>query len=316
MTALALADLRILAVDGGQSATRMVHSTSDTPIETDGVSRSATSDEAFVALAATAWRSAGSPPVDRAVLGMTTGPSAAGQARSLAARIGAELGAAEVWLCDDSVTSHAGALSLGWGVSIVAGTGVACLALPVEGEPSAVGGHGFLLGDEGGAFWIGREGLRAALRATEGRGAPTTLTEAAGRRFGPLDGLAVRVHDEPRPVNAIAQFAADVLAAADDDPVAAAIVAQGANELHGVILAAARGTASGSSRVPLGLGGRLLTEPTPLRRALDGRLAGDRSIAVRTADASPLDGAMLLGRQATPGRYASLVHVWRRDDAS
>ena len=57
--------------------------------------------------------------------------------------------------------------------------------------------------------------------------------------------------------------------------------------------------------------GRLLVDPTPLRVALDARLAGEPTIKPRTADASPLDGAMLLGRQADPGRYAPLVHVWR-----
>ena len=70
------------------------------------------------------------------------------------------------------MTSHAGALSLGWGVSLVAGTGVACLAVPAEGEPRIVGGHGYLLGDEGGAFWIGREGS----------GRPSARPRAGARR--------------------------------------------------------------------------------------------------------------------------------------
>ena len=48
------------------------------------------------------------------------------------------IGADEVWLADDSVTCHAGALSLGWGVSITAGTGVACLVVPETGEPSVL----------------------------------------------------------------------------------------------------------------------------------------------------------------------------------
>lgn len=33
------------------------------------------------------------------------------------------IGAAEAWLADDAVTTHAGALSLGSGVSVTAGTG-------------------------------------------------------------------------------------------------------------------------------------------------------------------------------------------------
>ena len=212
------------------------------------------------------------------------------------------------------MTSHAGALSLGWGVSVVAGTGVACLTVPVDGEPRIVGGHGYLIGDEGGAFWIGREGIRAALRATDGRGASTTLTALAADRFGGLDGLHVRLHDDPRPVDAIARFAADVLAVAETDRVAEAIVHEAATELHTLATAAARVARPAdddAAPVPVALGGRLLVEPTSLRRALDACLAGDATLQPRTADHAPLDGAMLLGRQPTPGRYASLVHTWQ-----
>ena len=249
---------------------------------------------------------------------MTTAPVDPALARALAARVGEAIGAAEVWVCDDAVTSHAGALSLGRGVSLTVGTGVACLVVPEQGEPRVVGGHGYLLGDEGGAFWIGREGLRAALRASEGRADSTSLGDLAARRFGELDSLPVRLHDDARQVDAIARFAPDVLAAAGTDEVAAGIVGDAAAELHGVIEAAVRiAEAPGSDGpVPVGLGGRLLLDRTSLRLALNERLAADRTIeARRTADATPLDGAMLLGRQATPGAYAPLVHAWRRGNA-
>ena len=308
--------LRILAVDGGQSAIRVRLSDGDA-VETDGVSRIADSDARVADAIESAWRSLGSPAVDRAVLGMTTAPADPAQARALAAHVGEAIGAAEVWVCDDAVTSHAGALSLGWGVSLAAGTGVATLVVPERGDPRIVGGHGYLLGDEGGAFWIGREGLRAALRASEGRGEATTLGDRAVRRFGAIDDLPVRLHDDARQVDAIARFATDVLAAAGSDDVAAAIVHEAAAELHGVIGAAARiARAAGSGGpVPVGLGGRLLAQSTPLRHELDRRLAADGTVDARTADATPLDGAMLLGRQPTPGRYASLVQTWRRGDA-
>ena len=107
----------------------------------------------------------------------------------------------EVWLADDAVTAHAGALSLGWGVSVTAGTGVACLAVPPDGAPRVIGGHGYLLGDEGGAFWIGREGLRAVLRAADGRGPSTALAGPASQRFDGLDDLGARVHAADRPVD-------------------------------------------------------------------------------------------------------------------
>ena len=308
--------LRLLAVDGGQSAIRVRSSILADEVAVDGVSRDTTSDARVAAAVQSGWASLGRPAVDRAVLGMTTAPVDPAQARALAARVGEAIGATEVWVCDDAVTSHAGALSLGWGVSLTAGTGVACLVTPEQGAPRVVGGHGYLLGDEGGAFWIGREGLRAALRASEGRGPSTALGELAVRRFGALDSLPVRLHDDARSIDAIARFATDVLSAAGNDDVAARIVAEAAAELHGVIGAAAAiaGVAGTDERVPVGLGGRLLTEPTPLRDALDARLAADPTIVARTADATPLDGAMLLGMQPTPGRYAPLVHTWRPGD--
>ena len=60
---------------------------------------------------------------------------------------------------DDTVTGHIGALSGGDGVSLIVGTGVACFAMAHDRSAVwAVDGKGFLLGDDGGGFWIGRRG--------------------------------------------------------------------------------------------------------------------------------------------------------------
>jgi glucosamine kinase len=303
----------VLAIDGGQSAIRATWSDDPEVIEVPGVSREGKADDRVVEAVESAWRSLGSPTVERAVLGLTTAPTDPARAGALAARVGAAVGAQEVWVSDDAVTNHAGALSCGVGVSLTAGTGVACLVVPERGEPRIVGGHGYLLGDEGGGFWIGRAGIGAALRAAEGRAEPTRLQGLAGARFGPLDQLPVRLHDEQGAVDAIARFSIDVLGAAADDPVATGIVEAAAGELMGVVLAATSIAEAGDTPRPIAvaLGGRLLATPTPLRAALDARLARDPRIRARTADASPLAGAMALGMQPEPGRYAPLVHVWR-----
>jgi len=308
---------RILAIDGGQSAIRARSTEADDVVEVAGVSRDASSEERVVEAVASAWRSLGSPAIDRAVLGLTTAPVDPALAEALARRVGAAIATEEVWVCDDAVTNHAGALSCGWGVSLTAGTGVACLVVPERGDPRIIGGHGYLLGDEGGGFWIGREGLRAALRAAEGRASPTILGDLAAERFGRLDQVPVRLHDEPRSVDVIARFASDVLAAAEEDAAAARIVEEAADELYSVVQAAVEVAepADADGSVPVALGGRLLTAPTRLRTALDARLASDRRIEARTADAAPLVGAMSIGTQPTPGRYASLVHIWRGDAA-
>ena len=304
---------RVLAVDGGQSAIRLRHSRGGGTIEVDGVSRGGDTVQAVVDAVAEGWRRAAFEPVDRVVLGLTTAPADAAGCLRLARLVGAAVGAPEVWVADDAVTAHAGALSLGWGVSVVAGTGVACLAVPRDGAARVVGGHGYLLGDEGGAFWIGREGLRAALRAREGRGDPTSLAAAAEDRFGMLDGLHVRLHDDPRAVNTIAQFAPDVLeAAAAGDGVGARIVEDAVRELIGVARAGVT-AAGGGSGVPVALGGALLQPGTPLRTRLEAVLEAEPPtppFAVRSADGSPLEGALALGLATDPGRYRTLIHTW------
>ena len=174
--------MRVLGVDGGQSGIRLRHSAEDRVTEVEGVSRGEGDVVAAVADAvAQGWRRGGYGAVDRVVLGLTTAPSDPDEADRLATMVAAATGAPEVWVADDAVTSHAGALSMGPGVSVVAGTGVACLALPREREPRIIGGHGFLLGDEGGGFWIGSRGLNAVLRAADGRGEPTALTGGGDR---------------------------------------------------------------------------------------------------------------------------------------
>lgn len=311
--------IAVLGVDGGQSAIRLRHSTEARVVEVDGVSRLEGDTVASVADSIErGWRRGAFAPVERVVLGLTTAPVDGAEADLLCRLVGDATGAAEVWLADDAITGHAGALSLGAGVSVIAGTGVACLAVPERGEPRVLGGHGYLLGDEGGAYWIGRRGLNVVLRGVDRRGAADALATAAERRYGPLGDLHVRLHSIDRPVHAIAQFAPDVLDAADiGDPAAGLIVADSARELLLLARAGVSAVGDGQAHVPLALGGRLLAEGTALRRMLDDLLARiDVPVAVRTADATGLDGAVLLGLASDASRYGSLVHRWQEGAAA
>jgi N-acetylglucosamine kinase-like BadF-type ATPase len=303
----------VLAVDGGQSGIRARHSGSATITEVPGVSRQEGDVVAAVAAAvALAWTELGRPRAERVVLGLTTAPTDDGEIERLASQVATEIGADEVLLCDDTVIAHAGALEGGWGVALRAGTGVACLAVAEGGVPFVVDGHGYLLGDDGAAFWIGREGLRAVLRAADGRADGTDLRAAATARFGDLDHLHVRVHDSARPVHGIAAFAPDVLSAAEGgDTVAGAIVGAAAHQLA-LTAATATSRIPGQPRVPVALGGRLLEASVLLRSLVATSLAGREPRAdVRAAASSPLDGALGLGSGAYPDRYGALVHHWR-----
>jgi N-acetylglucosamine kinase-like BadF-type ATPase len=62
------------------------------------------------------------------------------------------------------------------GVVVVAGTGSIAYGRDGSGRAARAGGWGYLLGDEGGGFWIGRAALTAVVRQFDGRGPATRLT--------------------------------------------------------------------------------------------------------------------------------------------
>jgi len=78
----------------------------------------------------------------------------------------------------DAAIALAGASSTGQGIVTIAGTGSMAFARNAAGLTARAGGWGYLFGDEGGAFDIVRQALRAALRMEEGWGPPTVLRQA------------------------------------------------------------------------------------------------------------------------------------------
>ena len=77
----------------------------------------------------------------------------------------------------DAVTALAGATAGGQGIIVIAGTGSIAFGRSAEGRTARAGGWGHIFGDEGGAFDIVRQALRAALGMEEGWGHPTALRE-------------------------------------------------------------------------------------------------------------------------------------------
>lgn len=66
----------------------------------------------------------------------------------------------------------------GTGIALICGTGSMALGRKSTGETARSGGWGYLFGDEGSAFAIGRAGLQAAAKAADGRGPQTSLQMA------------------------------------------------------------------------------------------------------------------------------------------
>lgn len=301
----------VLGVDGGQSGIRLKSSAQPGTVEVDGVSRlEGDTVRAISSAVASAWSHGLFAPVDRVVMGLTTSPEDDAAASRLGALIGELTGAREVWVADDTVTSHAGALSGEPGVSLITGTGVGCLALRDDGESRFIDGHGYLLGDAGGGFWIGSRGVSAVLKYLDGRGEATVLTERAESQFAGLHNLAARIHSVRRPVNRISQFAREVLTAAvEGDHVANEIVDGAARELFDT---ARVGLNWVGNDAPLALGGKLLGPNTVLFARVVEHLVAE-GLSFRPADASSLDGALLLGAGESNTIYRSLIHTWKEE---
>ena len=208
------------------------------------------------------------------------------------------LGARVTVLAADAVTAHVGALRLEPGAVVAAGTGVVALGTDLERRWKLVDGWGHLLGDCGGGAWIGGAGLRAALRAHDGRpGGSPALLDRLVARYGPPEALPWQVYPHPNPAKVLAAFATQVAAAArDGDAVAAGIWEQAS---HHLAETAATALVDGVPPTASWSGGLFSADDEllsgPFRRALT-RLRPDVVIVPPHGD--PLDGAETLARLA------------------
>lgn len=120
------------------------------------------------------------------------------------------------------------------GLVLIAGTGSIAYGRDARGRAARAGGWGYVLGDEGSGYWLGRRALRAVVRQNDGRGAPTLLTDRLLQHFGitrPQDLVQVVYYRNLRPA-AIAALATHVSQAAiAGDRVARDILQEGADEL-------------------------------------------------------------------------------------
>jgi N-acetylglucosamine kinase-like BadF-type ATPase len=122
------------------------------------------------------------------------------------------------------------------GVVIVAGTGSIAYGVDASKRACRAGGWGYLLGDEGGGYWIGRAALSAVVRAFDGRGPATRLTELvlAEMRLATPSDLIHAIYDRGLQRPLLAGLAAVVQEAMlAGDAVASDILARAAEELVG-----------------------------------------------------------------------------------
>jgi N-acetylglucosamine kinase-like BadF-type ATPase len=158
-------------------------------------------------------------------------PGDAAVVQSIMSRIGYK---ARVLVVNDALIALQAAIDDGPGIVIVAGTGSIAYGRDDRGRAARAGGWGYVLGDEGSGYWIGRLALRAIVRQADGRGEPTSLTRRVLAHFAvtrPEELIQAVYHEGLKP-SAIAALATSVQEASDEgDHTSTVILDRGAQEL-------------------------------------------------------------------------------------
>jgi N-acetylglucosamine kinase-like BadF-type ATPase len=191
------------------------------------------------------------------------------------------------------------------GIVIIAGTGSIAYGRNAANEAARAGGWGYVLGDEGSGYWIGRLALRAVVREADGRGRATTLTPRILRHFDvsrPQDLIREVYYHSLRPP-AIAAVAALVQCAVEEgDDVARAILERGADELAMSAASVARRLGMTAEAFPFFLSGGIFRAVPWLADALRARLpAVAPQAAVQPLPRDPAHGAVALAIADTNG---------------
>jgi glucosamine kinase len=158
-------------------------------------------------------------------------PEDAAVVRDIMSRIGFK---ARILVVNDALIALQAGIDGDPGIVIVAGTGSIAYGRDRHGHAARAGGWGYVLGDEGSGYWMGRLALRAIVREADGRGPATMLTRRVLAYFGvarPEELLQTVYRGDFKP-STVAALATHVQQARDEgDAVAVAILDRGAQEL-------------------------------------------------------------------------------------
>jgi N-acetylglucosamine kinase-like BadF-type ATPase len=165
---------------------------------------------------------------EAACLGMSGGPEDKG---ALLAEV---IDANHSLVTHDAMVALAGATSGEPGIVVIGGTGSIAFAQNKRGESARAGGWGYVFGDEGSAFDIARQALRAILREHEGWGGKTALLPAMLEAAHAHDANELMhlfyMPEWPRQrVAELAQLVDQI--AGDGDPIARSILQHAAQDL-------------------------------------------------------------------------------------
>ncbi|SKB34325.1 BadF-type ATPase [Arthrobacter sp. 31Cvi3.1E] len=294
----------VIGLDIGGTKTRGVRFQDDEPVR-DETSGSANvqnvSREQAAANLAELFGKIGGGRIDQVYAG-AGGIDTQEDAQALADLIAPHAPGARITVVHDSRLLLA-AGGAGTGVAVIAGTGSAAWGKNDAGEEARAGGWGYLLGDEGSGYWLGREAVRHSLRRMNQGLEPDRLSRAL------LDSCGV---DEPGKLIALfhspdtgrrywAQQARLVVEAADaGDEASQAMVVQAGRDLADL---AGQATRQLGLNGPVILGSGLGMNVPRLQEAFTAALAEQGITDVRILRQDPVFGVpRLIAEQRASSR--------------
>lgn len=224
--------------------------------------------------------------------------------RSLLRRLGFRGNAVVV---NDAVIAIAAGAHDRVGVVVIAGTGSIAYGIDRQGKTARAGGLGPMLADEGSAGWIGHKALLASVRASEGRGPATQLSDAVFHALAvvSLSDLPAMAYGGGLTRERLAELAPLVIEVArQGDAVAQGILEEASFELASAARSVARQLDFGDAPYPLIFSGGLFKGLPSLVESIAAKAALHGAIPCRLKH-EPAEGALSMALDLYRSRKAA-----------
>jgi len=305
----------VIGVDGGGTTTRVALATSQGDVLGIGTAGAGNFHDVGVDVVranieqalSQAWQVAGEPRRQADAVFMGLGSVASEEDRNTIRQVAEDLSLAyngNIGVDHDLRVALAGGLIGKPGIILIAGTGASCFGQAESGRAWRSGGWGPLLDDVGSSGWLGLQSMVAVVRASDGRGKSTILSDQVleALEIKEVDQILHRVDSvglSRREMGMLAKLVTK--AAAEGDVTSQEIIAVGVDELALLIATVADKLDLPSSlgTVPVAVTGGLTKAGevflNPLRTAVQHRAP---ACEVISPSLPPIMGAVLIALQS------------------
>ena len=223
-----------------------------------------------------------------------------GEQKAIANLVQRQGWARKVCAVSDALGALEGAHGGAAGIIAIAGTGSIVVGRNGRGECARAGGWGPLLGDEGSGYSIALEALRKVLRARDGWGESTILSERLQETLGlaEWDEIVRQVYGGELDRKRLAALSPQVFAAARSGDAVARCIIDGAGAALGALVAAVARRLDMGGEVDLACAGGVFAECEMLWPALYREARREvQEVRLKKPQMPPVLGAVLLARR-------------------